>query len=75
MTKKPKRGGRREPPGGRPTKGNVVLHCYVKPETVKKIKEVQQSDETLGEVIDRIVQEVVTKNTVRGSGHSRLGGE
>lgn len=29
MTDKPQRGGLRNPPGGRPRKDNVVLHCHV----------------------------------------------
>jgi hypothetical protein len=34
---KKKRGGRRNPPGGAPVKGNVRLVCYIRPETRKLI--------------------------------------
>lgn len=27
-------GGRREPPGGRPTKGNVKFYCYLPPDAI-----------------------------------------
>ena len=58
MTDKRKRpGGRREPPGGRPPKGNIRLVCYVQPETRKLIDdEAAQSGETLGEVVDRLIR-------------------
>lgn len=56
MTNKPKPGGLRNPPGGRPPKGNVELKCYVKKETREKIKEMSKSQEmTLGEVVDFLV--------------------
>lgn len=55
MTDKPKKiGGRREPPGGRPPKGNVRLVCYVQPETRAAIdEEAEREGLTLGQVIDR----------------------
>lgn len=31
MTDKPRRGGLRNPPGGRPRKNNVILHCHIPP--------------------------------------------
>jgi hypothetical protein len=37
MTDKPKRGGRRNPPGGRPRKDNVILHCHVPPFILESI--------------------------------------
>ena len=47
-------GGRREPPGGRPPKGNIRLVCYVQPKTRAAIDEEAERDGvTLGEVIDR----------------------
>lgn len=57
MTNRPKKvGGRREPPGGRPPKGNVRLVCYVQPETRKAIDEEAEREElTLGQVVDRLV--------------------
>lgn len=49
-------GGRREPPGGRPPKGNIRLVCYVQPETRKAIDEwAAREGLTLGQVIDRLV--------------------
>jgi len=54
MTDRPKRGGRRQPPGGRPPKGNVKLACYVKPETLKEIdKEADRYSMTRGEIVER----------------------
>lgn len=51
-----KRGGRREPPGGAPVKGNVRLVCYVQPETRKLIdEEAERTGETLGQVVDRFL--------------------
>jgi len=47
-------GGRREPPGGRPPKGNIRLVCYVQPETRKAIdEEAKREGLTLGQVVDR----------------------
>lgn len=37
MTDKPKRGGLRNPPGGRPRKDNVILHCYIPPFVLAEI--------------------------------------
>lgn len=37
MTVKPQRGGRRNPPGGRPRKDNVILHCHVPKATLDAI--------------------------------------
>ncbi len=52
--KKP--GGRREPPGGRPPKGNIRLVCYVQPKTREYIDgESARTGDTLGQVIDRLV--------------------
>ena len=57
VTTRKKIGGRREPPGGRPPKGNIRLVCYVQPETRAAIdKEAEQGEITLGEVIDRLVK-------------------
>jgi hypothetical protein len=37
MANKPKKvGGRREPPGGRPPKGNVKFYCYIKPDAIEQ---------------------------------------
>jgi len=53
-TPKKKPGGRREPPGGRPPKGNTRLVCYVQPQTRKAIEEeAEQSGMTFGEVVDQ----------------------
>ena len=60
-------GGRREPPGGRPPKGNVRLVCYVQPETREAIDEWAAREElTLGEVVDRLVKE---NNALRRNSH------
>lgn len=71
MTTQRKRpGGRREPPGGRPPKGNIRLVCYVQPETRKYIdNEVERTGETLGQVIDRLASAVGIEPTT-----PRLGG-
>lgn len=58
MADRPKKrvGGRREPPGGRPPKGNVRLVCYVQPETRKLIDgESERTGDTLGQVVDRFL--------------------
>lgn len=53
-TKRKGPGGRREPPGGRPPKGNIRLVCYVQPETRAAIdEEAEREGTTLGEVVDR----------------------
>ncbi len=58
MTTRKRPGGRREPPGGRPPKGNSRLVCYVKPETRSYIdSEAEKTGATLGEIVDRLVQE------------------
>lgn len=49
-----KRGGRREPPGGAPRKGNDKLCGYVRPETRRKVLSVA-GDGVIGEALDRIV--------------------
>ncbi len=36
MTNRPKLGGRREPPGGRPPKGNVKFYLYLPPGAVEQ---------------------------------------
>lgn len=61
QTGKQKRpGGRREPPGGRPPKGNIRLVCYIKPETRNVIDRVSAGwGVTLGEVLDAIVAPMV----------------
>lgn len=61
MTDRPKRrGGRREPPGGAPVKGNVRLVCYVQPATRAVIDaEVARTGETLGQVVDRLIGSVI----------------
>ena len=49
-------GGLRNPPGGRPAKGNTRLVCYVQPRTRAYIDaEVERRGCTLGQVIDRLV--------------------
>lgn len=61
MTARKKTGGRRQPPGGRPPKGNSRLVCYVKPETRKAIeKEADRIGATLGEVIDQMQRGIDT---------------
>jgi hypothetical protein len=55
-----KRGGRREPPGGRPSKGNVKLCGYVKPETRAVVERVAGGwGVSLGEVLDAIIAPMV----------------
>lgn len=55
-TPKKKPGGRREPPGGRPPKGNTRLVCYVQPHTRKFIdEEAERTGDTLGQVVDQLV--------------------
>lgn len=56
---KKKTGGRREPPGGRPPKGNTRLVCYVQPHTRAFIdSEAEKTGDTLGQVIDYLVKEL-----------------
>lgn len=58
MTDKPKgRGGLRNPPGGRPRKDNVILHCYVHPDTLKKIDD-DRGELSRGEYIDETVRKL-----------------
>lgn len=60
MSDHKKTGGRREPPGGRPPKGNIRLVCYVQKETREKIDEAAQSEGmTLGEVVDALVNRLI----------------
>lgn len=65
MTDRPKRvGGRREPPGGRPPKGNVRLVCYVQKHTREFIdNEAERTGDTLGQVIDHLVLKVGALST------------
>lgn len=59
MSNRKRPGGRREPPGGRPPKGNARLVCYVQPHTRKYIdEEAERLEMTLGEVIDQLVLQV-----------------
>lgn len=53
---KQRSGGRRKG-AGRPPKGKEKLQVYVKPETVRALKESKQEDETLGDVLDRVVKQ------------------
>jgi hypothetical protein len=58
-TPKKKPGGRREPPGGRPPKGNSRLVCYVQPQTRKAIEdEAEELGATLGEVVDQMQRRI-----------------
>lgn len=47
-------GGRREPPGGRPPKGNVKFYCYVDPGIVKTIDE-ERGALTRGEFVTMLI--------------------
>lgn len=51
---KPKPGGLRNPPGGRPRKNNVVLHCHVPPFILEEIDE-HRGALTRGEYITMLV--------------------
>lgn len=51
-------GGRRNPPGGAPTKGNTKLVCYVKPATLAAIETEKHEKEPMGEALDRIIQRI-----------------
>lgn len=62
MAERPKRGGRREPPGGRPPKGNVKFFCYLHPDTVKAIDR-QRGKLTRGEFITRLVSDAVRQDS------------
>lgn len=63
MTNQPKkRGGRREPPGGRPRKDNVRLVCYVAPHTYEEIEK-SRGALTRGEFIDLLVMSCVIKRS------------
>ena len=55
MSERPKLGGRREPPGGRPPKGNVKFYCYVQPRTVETIDRAR-GELTRGEFITMLVE-------------------
>lgn len=55
MTDTPKkRGGRRNPPGGRPRKDNVILHCHIPPFILAEIDE-HRGALTRGEYITMLV--------------------
>lgn len=56
MSNRPKHGGRREPPGGRPRKDNVRIQAYIQKTTMALIEHAKQKDESLGEVLDRLVK-------------------
>lgn len=63
MTDKPeKRGGLRTPPGGRPRKDNVVLHCYVHSATLEKIDN-ERGHLSRGEYIDEAVRSMPDRKT------------
>lgn len=63
MANPKKPGGRREPPGGRPPKGNSRLVCYVQPETRKYIDgEADRLGMTLGEIVDQLVRNMADKS-------------
>jgi hypothetical protein len=58
MTARKRIGGRRDPPGGRPPKGNIRLVCYVQPKTRKAIDEwAAREGLTLGQVVDLWLKE------------------
>lgn len=68
-----KRGGRREPPGGAPVKGNVRLVCYVQPHTRAEIDKIaEQEGLTLGQVVDRLVKTDQEQRT-RAQGKGTVG--
>lgn len=54
MTNRPKLGGRREPPGGRPPKGNVKFYCYLQPGIVETIDQARGAL-TRGEFITLLI--------------------
>lgn len=51
---KRRRGGRRNPRGGAPVKGNVRLVCYVRPETRALIDAMAGDTLTLGQAVDKL---------------------
>lgn len=74
MTDRPKkkRGGRREPPGGAPVKGNARLVCYVRPGTRALIdQESARTGETLGEVVDRLLSSDVASGAKSGNENAK----
>lgn len=54
MTTRRKPGGRREPPGGRPPKGNVKFYCYLQPGLVETIDQ-ERGALTRGEFLTLLV--------------------
>lgn len=54
MTDRRKPGGRRNPPGGRPPKGNVKFYCYVQPGIVETIDQ-ERGTLTRGEFLTLLV--------------------
>ena len=55
MTNRPKVGGRRQPPGGRPPKGNVKFYCYLQPAIVAAIDQ-ERGELSRGEYITLLVE-------------------
>lgn len=58
MTTKSKRGGLREPAGGRPTKGYVRLVCYVPPAILEQI-DASKGQQTRGDVVAQLVKRLL----------------
>lgn len=73
---KKKRGGRRNPPGGAPVKGNVRLVCYVRADTRAAIDEAAEKGRmTLGEVVDGMQRKIEALSSelmwLKFGGHDR----
>lgn len=65
MTERKKPGGRREPPGGRPPKGNVKFYCYVQPGIAKTIDQ-ERGTLTRGEFLTLLIANyMVNKSNTR----------
>lgn len=72
MTDRPKRGGLREPPGGRPSKGNVRMVCYVPPSILEEIDK-RRGELTRGEFVTGLVKSFATeKNSKTGPIDSQI---
>jgi hypothetical protein len=62
MTMQSKRGGRRDPPGGRPPKGNERFVCYIPPYIIEEIDK-SRGTLTRGEFIAGLVGGFVIKQS------------
>jgi len=62
VTDRPKnRGGRREPPGGAPPKGNVKFYCYVQPWVVEEVDRAR-GEMTRGDFLTLLLEKLLARS-------------